>query len=42
MNLCDAQMAENSWCSILADWRDAPSSPARRAIDRASSNQSLA
>ncbi|MCI58270.1 hypothetical protein A2U01_0079524 [Trifolium medium] len=34
MGLRDAQMAENYWCSILADWRAAPILLARRATHR--------
>ncbi|MCI79103.1 hypothetical protein A2U01_0100374, partial [Trifolium medium] len=36
MKLRDAPMAEPSWTNIPTDWRDAPSSPARRADDRSS------
>ncbi|MCI96831.1 hypothetical protein A2U01_0118131, partial [Trifolium medium] len=35
MKLRNVQMAEASDDFLLADWRDAPSSPARRATDRA-------
>ncbi|MCI72451.1 hypothetical protein A2U01_0093714, partial [Trifolium medium] len=34
MKLRDAKMTEPSWCILLTDWRDAPSSPARCAVDR--------
>ncbi|MCI62297.1 hypothetical protein A2U01_0083554 [Trifolium medium] len=35
MKLRDALLTEPSWCILLTNWRDVPSSPARRAVDRA-------